>query len=185
MISTNQFKNGMTIKINGEVYSIIQFQHVKPGKGGAFVRTKVKNLKSGAVLDRTFRAGQKFETAYIEPRKLQFLYRSGAEFCFMDQRTYEQIMLDQEHIREHQFYLKDNDEVIGVFLESRLVDIELPAAVTLKITEAEPGARGDTVKSGTKPAVTETGLKIKVPLFVNPGDRIKIDTRSGQYLSRA
>ena len=185
MISTNQFKNGISIKLDRGVYYIIGFQHVKPGKGGAFVRTKLKDLHSGAVIDRTFRAGQKFEEAYIERKKLQYLYQSGDHYCFMDQETFEQLMISEEHIREKKGFLKENAQVTGVFLESQIVDIEFGAAVTLRISETEPGARGDTVKAGTKTAKVETGLALKVPLFINTGDRVKIDTRTGQYLGRA
>ena len=184
MISTNQFKNGMTIALSGEVYFIVSFQHVKPGKGGAFVRTRLKNLKSGNVLEKTFRAGEKVEQAFLEEKKIQFLYRQGNTYHFMDQKNFEEVELTRERLGQKLRFLKENMLLSMVICDGAIIGINLPNFVSLKIKEATSGARGDTVKAASKKAVLETGARMDVPLFVNKGDTIKIDTRSGTYVSR-
>lgn len=185
MISTNQFKTGLALVIDGQLYTIVDYQHVKPGKGAAFVRTKLKHLKSGAVLSRTFDAGEKFQEAFILKRPLQFLYRAGEAYHFMDLESYEQHQFDRDSVGEAAHYLKENLEVRGEFFEGRLVGLELPTTVVLRVVDSEPGLRGDTSKAATKPATLETGYKIQVPLFVGPNDEIKVDTRTGEYGGRA
>ena len=184
MISTNQFKNGMTVLLDGQVYSIVNFQHVKPGKGGAFVRTKLKNLRTGQLIDRTFRAGEKVEQAFIEEKRVQFLYRDGEIYHFMDQKNFEEIELSRQHLAEQVGFLKENMELSIAVCNGVILNIKLPTFVELKVAHTEPGVRADTVKAATKSAVLETGAKIEVPLFINKGDTIKIDTRSGRYVSR-
>ncbi|MBM3252707.1 MAG: elongation factor P [Candidatus Omnitrophica bacterium] len=184
MISTDEFKNGMTIKLDNELYTIIEFQHVKPGKGGAFVRTKLKNFKQKTVIERTFRAGEKIEEAFIEERILQFLYKSGTTYHFMDHETYEEIVLDERDLGESIKFLKDNLEVSGRFYEGRLLEVNVPIFVMLKVEYTEPGLKGDSAKSNSKSAVLETGATILVPLFIKSGDMIKVDTRTGEYVSR-
>ncbi|MBL7084731.1 MAG: elongation factor P [Candidatus Omnitrophica bacterium] len=185
MISTNQFKNGMTIMLDGDIYSIVGFQHVKPGKGGAFVRTKLRNLKSGNILDKTFRAGEKVEQAFLEERRIQFLYRHGNFYHFMDQKSFEEVELSEKRLGEKVKFLKENTELAMVMCEGKIIDINLPNFVELKVIHAEPGVRADTVKAATKRATIETGAKIDVPLFINKGQIIKIDTRSERYVGRA
>ena len=185
MISTNEFKNGLAITINGDLYVIAEYQHVKPGKGGAFVRTKLRRLKGGSVLERTFRVGEKFQEAYIEKHKFQFLYRDGPAFHFMDLGNFEQLQLTEGDIGPSAGFLKENMEVEGEFHGGDLIQLALPIFVDLKIEATEPGIRGDTSKGGNKPATLETGATIQVPLFVNSGDVIRIDTRTGAYVSRA
>lgn len=185
MISTNQFKNGITVALNGHIYSIINFQHVKPGKGGAFVRTKLKNLRNGKILDKTFRAGEKLERAFLEEKKIQFLYHHGDTFHFMDQETFEEVELTKDTLAGHEKFLKENLLLEMLLYKNTIVEIRLPNFVILKVKEAGPGVRADTVKAANKTAILETGAKIDVPLFVNKGDAIKIDTRSGAYVSRA
>lgn len=185
MISTNQFKNGMTIAINGGIYFIVSFQHVKPGKGGAFVRTKLKSLKFGNVIDKTFRAGEKVEQAFIEEKKMQYLYRHGQTYHFMDQKSFEELELPEARIADKVKFLKENMLLSIAVCDGAIIGINLPNFVELKVKHAEPGLRADTVKAPAKTAILETGGKIDVPLFVNNGDIIKIDTRSGRYVSRA
>lgn len=184
MISTNEFKNGLTIKLEGQLFQIIEFQHVKPGKGGAFVRTKLRSLTTGNVLEKTFRAGEKVEDAFIEYKKLQFLYSSGDEYHFMDQQTFEQVQLSAQQLGDVIHYLKENMIVTASSYEGKLISIEPPIFVELKVVEAEPGLKGDTAKSGTKSVKLETGYVIQVPLFVETGNIIKIDTRTGEYVER-
>jgi elongation factor P len=184
MISTSQFKNGMTIEVDGELYTIIEFQHVKPGKGGAFVRTKLKALKSGAVLDRTFRAGEKFQQAIIETKKMQFLYKDGDNFYFMDNETFDQIQVGMEVVAEKAGYLSEGSIVGLLFYKGEVIGMELPTAVNLRVTKTEPGIKGDTATSGTKPATLETGLTIQVPLFIKEGDVVRVDTRTSTYVSK-
>jgi len=184
MISTNQFKNGMTIVLDGALYEIVEFQHVKPGKGGAFVRTKLKKLDTSAVLDRTFRAGEKFEPAHLDHKKLQYLYNDGTDFHFMDNATYEQLQLDKKQIGSAADYIVEGMEIDASFYKGKLLSIKPPIAVNLKVTEAEPGIKGDTATGATKLVALETGLKVQVPLFVNQGDTLKIDTRTGTYIER-
>ena len=185
MISTKQFKSGKVIKVAGELYYIVHFQHIKPGKGGAFVRTKLKGLKSGSIIDKTFRPDETFEEAFIDQKKLQYLYRAGGNYHFMDTKTYEQIELGKDALGDCVNYLKDNSEVTASVYNNKVIGIEPPLFVTLTVTEAEPGIKGNTAKAATKPATLESGLIIQVPLFVNKGDAIKVDTRTGEYVERA
>ena len=185
MISTNDFRTGLTIELDGEVYSVVDFQHVKPGKGSAFVRSKLRNVKTGFTIERTFRAGEKVPRAHIEYREMQFLYSSGEDNFFMDTSTYEQINLNDEKLGDNKKYLKEN-MVIGVQVyEGAPIGVELPNSVELAVTDTDPGLRGDTASGGTKPATLETGAVVQVPLFVSIGDVIRVDTRTGQYLERA
>lgn len=184
MISTDEFKNGMTIKLDNELYAIVEFQHVKPGKGGAFVRTKLRNLKQKTVIERTFRAGEKIEEAFIEEKTLQFLYKAGSSYYFMDHETYEELVLDEGDLQYAIKFLKENLGVSGRFYEGRLLEVRVPIFVELKVEYAEPGLKGDSAKSNSKNAVLETGANILVPLFVKSGDVIKVDTRTGEYVSR-
>ncbi len=186
MISTNQFKNGNHIEVEGTIFKVVEFQHVKPGKGGAFVRTKLRRAADGAVIDRTFRAGEKFRAVRSEARKMQFLYTDGAEAHFMDAASYEQLALPEPLVADALRYMKPNDEVDLLFLDDQPADVQLPASVELEVTETEPGLRGDTASGGgNKPATVETGATVQVPLFVNVGDRIKVQTETGAYMSRA
>lgn len=185
MISTNQFKTGMALVMDGELYQLVEYQHVKPGKGAAFVRTKLKSYKTGNVLSRTFDAGDKFQDAFIEKSPMQFLYRAGEEYHFMDTQTYDQKMFSRQDLGDSANYLTENLEVRAETHEGRLIGLELPTTVALKIAESDPGLKGDTSKSAMKPAVLETGLKLQVPLFVGPGDSIRVDTRTGEYAGRA
>lgn len=184
MISTSDLKNGLTIKIDGELFQVIEFQHVKPGKGGAFVKTKLRSLSTGNVLPRTFRSGDKLEDAFIEYKKLQFSYASGDEYHFMEEKTYEQYQLTAEQMGDVPHFLKENMVVNASFYEGKLMSIEPPMFVELAVVEAEPGMKGDTAKSGTKSVKLETGYSIQVPLFVDLGDVLKIDTRTGDYVER-
>jgi len=184
MISTNQFKIGMTISLDGVLFTILDFQHVKPGKGQAFVRTKLRNLKTNAVIDRTFRAGEKVELAHIERRPMQYLYRDQTNYLFMDLENFEQHPLSSHQIADSQRYLKEGQEVEILFYQNKPIGIELPVIVDLEVTETDPGLRGDTATGGTKPATLETGLVVQVPLFVQRGDRVRVDTRTGEYVTR-
>jgi elongation factor P len=184
-VSTNDLKNGMTLALPEGLYSVVEFQHVKPGKGGAFVRTKLKNVRSGAVVERTYRAEEKLEQAIIDKREMQFLYRDGTEYVFMDTSTYEQMPVAPPALGDAVNYLKESDEVILELFDGEIVGVDLPAAVELAVTETEPGLQGDRVSGARKLATLQTGLVVQVPLFVNPGDAIKVDTRSGEYLTRA
>ena len=183
-VYTNQFKNGMHIELDSGVWRIVEFQHVKPGKGGAFVRTKLKNVRSGAVLDRTYRADEKLEQAIIDKREMQYLYRDGQQYVFMDNTTYDQLHVDDTALGDATKYLKEGDSAVLQMYKNDIVGVDLPAAVELSITETEPGMQGDRVSGARKPATLETGITVQVPLFVNPGDRIKVDTRTGEYLTR-
>ncbi len=185
MISPNDLKNGIVIKIDEELYTVVYFQHYKPGKGGAFVRTKLKNLKRGSVIDRTFREAERLEEAYIDEKKLQYLYKADNDFHFMDTETFDQFHLDKEIIGDNVNYLKENMDVSVYTHGSDIVSINLPASVELKIIQTEQGIRGDTSRAGNKPAITETGLRVMVPLFINQGEVIKVDTRTGKYSGRA
>jgi elongation factor P len=184
-VSTNQFKNGMHIELDGGVWRIVEFQHVKPGKGGAFVRTKVKSLETGAVVDRTFRAGEKFPRIHTEVKQVQYLYDAGDEVVFMDEETYEQFTLPRREVAEALEFLQPSSSVQMLTVDGRPGGVQLPASVELAVTETEPGVKGDTVSNVTKPATLETGAVVQVPLFVNAGDRIKVDTRERRYISRA
>jgi elongation factor P len=183
-VSTNDLKNGMTLSLPDGLYSVVEFQHVKPGKGGAFVRTKLKNVRSGAVLERTYRADEKLEQAVIDKREMQYLYREGDHFVFMDNTSYEQMMVEGVTLGDAVHFLKEGDALIVQMHDAEVVGLDLPAAVELSVADTEPGVQGDRVSGARKPATLETGLVVQVPLFVNPGDRIKVDTRSGEYLTR-
>lgn len=186
MISTNQFKNGNHIDVEGTIFKIVEFQHVKPGKGGAFVRTKLKRSSDGNVIDKTFRAGEKFRAVRTEVRKLQYLYNDGNDAHFMDNESFDQLSAPFATLAEPLGFVKANTEVEALYIDGTLSDIQLPASVTLEISETEPGVRGDTVSGGgNKPATLETGKVVQVPLFLNSGDVVKVDTRSGDYMSRA
>lgn len=186
MISTAQFKNGTHIEVDGKIYRILDFQHVKPGKGGAFVRSKLRRLDDGSVIDRTFRAGEKFRPVRTETRKMQYLYDSGDAGVFMDNSSYEQIELTAEVTGEEMRWVRPNDEVEVLLVDERPAGIQIPSAVDLEVTETQPGLKGDTASGGgTKPATLETGVTIEVPLFIEEGERVRVDTRSGVYVSRA
>jgi len=186
VISTNQFRNGNHIDVDGTVFKILDFQHVKPGKGGAFVRTKLRRAADGAVIDRTFRAGEKFRSVRTESRKMQFLYADGTDAHFMDSESYEQIAVPEPAVADALRWAKPNDDVDVLFIDDAPSDVQLPSAVDLEVTETDPGLRGDSVSGGgNKPATLETGARIQVPLFVNVGDRVRVDTRTGDYVSRA
>ena len=184
MATTNDLKNGMVLNFDGQLWSVVEFQHVKPGKGGAFVRTKLKNVLSGKVLDRTFNAGTKVETATVDKRDMQYLYKDGADFVFMDTSTYDQMMVTAETVGDAAHFLLENQEAIVAVHDGTPLYVELPAAVVLEITYTEPGMQGDRATGGTKPATVETGFEIQVPLFLETGTRVKVDTRTGEYLGR-
>jgi elongation factor P len=186
VITTNQFKNGNHIDVDGVIFKIVEFQHVKPGKGGAFVRTKLRRATDGAVIDRTFRAGEKFRPVRTEVRRMQFLYRDGADAHFMDTGSYEQLVIPEATIADALNYMRESDEVEVLYVDDEPADVQLPSAIDLEVQQTEPGLRGDTASGGgTKPAVLETGAKINVPLFVEIGDKVRVDTRTGEYVSRA
>jgi elongation factor P len=185
-ISTNQFKNGNHIDVDGVIFKIVEFQHVKPGKGGAFVRTKLRRASDGAVIERTFRAGEKFRSVRTESRRMQFLYSDGGDAHFMDASSYEQLAIAESTLADALRWTRPSDEVDVLFIDDVPADVQLPSAVDLAVTDTEPGLRGDTASGGgSKPATLETGAQVHVPLFVNIGDRIRVDTRSGEYVSRA
>jgi elongation factor P len=185
-LSTNQFKNGNHIEVDGTIFKIVEFQHVKPGKGGAFVRSKLRRASDGAVIDRTFRAGEKFRAVRTEARKMQFLYADGTDAHFMDTESYEQMAIPETTVAEALKWTKPNETVDVLFIDGNPSDLQLPASVELEVTQTEPGLRGDTASGGgNKPATLETGATINVPLFVDVGQRVKVDTRSGEYMSRA
>lgn len=186
VISTNQFKNGTHIEVDGNVFRIVEFQHVKPGKGAAFVRSKLKNVASGAVIDKTFRAGEKVRPVRTETRKMQYLYESGDDVVMMDLSDYEQTTIDKALVGDTLHWILPNDEVEVLFVDERPADIQISASVEMTVTKTDPGVRGDTASGGgNKPATLESGVIVQVPLFVNEGDRVKVDTRSGEYMSRA
>jgi elongation factor P len=184
-VSTNDLKNGMSVNLPEGLFQIVDFQHVKPGKGGAFVRTTLKNLRNGAVIDRTFRAGEKLDQAMIDKREMQYLYRDGSDFVFMDNETYDQLTVQPGALADAANYIVDGTAVVLQMYGDEIVGSDLPAAVELNVTVTEPGVQGDRVSGARKPATLETGLVVQVPLFVNPGDRIKVDTRSAEYITRA
>ena len=185
VVNTNQFKNGMHIELDGSVWRIVEFQHVKPGKGGAFVRTKVKSIDSGSVVDRTFRAGEKFPRIYTEVKNMQYLYDAGEDVVFMDEETYEQLHLPHGSVEDELPYLQPSSSVQVLFVGGKPSGVQMPGSVELAVTDTEPGVKGDTVSNVTKPATLETGAVVQVPLFVNVGDRIKVDPREKRYISRA
>jgi elongation factor P len=184
-VSTAEFRKGLKIELEGEPYIIADFLHVKPGKGGAFVRTKLKSLVTGNVIDRTFRSGEKVQTPALEEKNMQYLYKEGQTYNFMDSDTYEQLTLSADHLGADSNFLKENIQVRILFHNGEPIGVELPFFVELTIVKTEPGVRGDTARGGTKPATVETGAVIQVPLFLNEGDVIKIDTRTGEYIERA
>ena len=185
-ITTNQFKNGNHIEVEGTIFKILEFQHVKPGKGGAFVRTKLRRAADGNVIDKTFRAGEKFRAVRTEARKMTFLYADGTDAHFMDAESYEQMAVPEGGVAEALRWTKPNDSVDVLFIDGQPGDLQLPASVVLEVSQTDPGLRGDTASGGgTKPATLETGATINVPLFVDIGDSVKVDTRSGEYMSRA
>ena len=184
-VSTNDLKNGMTLDLPEGLFTVVEFQHVKPGKGGAFVRTKLKNVRTGAVLDKTYRADEKLEQAIIDKHEMQFLYRDGDEYVFMDSTSYEQIQVARPTLGDAASFLREGNVVYLQMHGSDIIGIDLPAAVELTVTDTEPGLQGDRVSGARKPATVETGLVVQVPLFVNSGESIRVDTRSGEYLARA
>jgi elongation factor P len=186
VVSTNQFKNGMHVDVEGTVFRIVEFQHVKPGKGGAFVRTKLKRVEDGAVIDRTFRAGEKFRPVRTETRRMQFLYTDGTDAHFMDTQNYEQLAIAEDQVSESLKWIVPSEEVDLLYVDESPNDVQVPSAVELTVTETQPGVKGDTASGGgDKPATLESGVVVRVPLFVNEGDRVRVDTRSGEYVSRA
>ncbi len=185
MATTNDLKNGMTLDIEGQLWNVVEFQHVKPGKGPAFVRTKLKSVMTGKVIDRTFNAGVKVEVAILEKRDMQFLYRDGDDFIFMDEKTFDQMSISEETVGEAVNYMLENASAIVAVHEGNPLYVELPASVELVITYTEPGIQGDRSSGGTKPATVETGITVQVPLFIKQDEKILIDTRTGDYLGRA
>jgi elongation factor P len=185
VISTNQFKNGMHIGLDGTVYRIVEFQHVKPGKGGAFVRSKLKALDSGAVVDKTFRAGEKVQRVHTEVKNVTYLYNDGQDVHLMDSETFDQIQVPVSTVEDELRFMRENDTVQMLTVDGRPSGLQLPAAVELEVVETEPGVKGDTVSNVTKPATLSTGAVVQVPLFVNVGDAIRVDTRESRYISRA
>ncbi len=185
MATTNDLKNGMTLNIDGQLWSIVEFQHVKPGKGGAFVRTKLKNVLSGKVVDRTFNAGVKVEVANVDRREMQYLYREGEDFVFMDTQDYDQPRISAATVGGAASYLLEDQTAVVAFNDGNPLYVELPAAVELTVSQTDPGVQGDRSTGGTKPATLETGVQIQVPLFITTGEKIKVDTRTGEYLGRA
>ena len=184
MISTNQFKNGTAIRVDGKRFTILYFQHVKPGKGGAFVRTRLRNIDTGAVIEKTFRAGEKLENVRTESRPMTYLYIDGDLLYFMDAQTYEQVAVPVEVVGDVAGYIVANGTVSVLSADGEVVSVEPPAHVDLEVAETDPGLKGDTATGGSKPATLETGLVVQVPLFVNVGDRVRVDTRSNEYLTR-
>ncbi len=184
MVSAGDFKNGLTVEIEGNIYQILEFQHVKPGKGAAFVRTKLKNIINGGVVEKTFRPTEKFDTAHIDRKEMQYLYSDGDLFYFMDTETYDQIAVNRDTVGDSLKFVKENENVKVISHQGNIFSIEPPITVELEITETEPGFKGDTATGATKPAIVETGAQVMVPLFVEQGDRLKIDTRTGEYISR-
>jgi elongation factor P len=185
MISSNDFKTGMTIEIDGDVFSVVEFQHVKPGKGAAFVRTKLKNVKTGGVVERKFNAGEKVNKAHVERREMEYLYKDSDHYVAMDNETYEQVSLTEEQIGDGVKWLKENMKLGVLFFDTEVIGVDVPNSVQLLVTATEPGVKGDTATGGTKPATLETGAIVQVPFFVNEGDVLIIDTRTGNYVQRA
>ena len=186
LIATNQFKNGMHVDVDGTVFKIVDFQHVKPGKGGAFVRTKLKRVDDGAVIDRTFRAGEKFRPVRTEARRMQYLYSDGSDAHFMDTQTYDQLAIPEDSVRESLKWIMPNEEIDLLYVDEAPSDVQVPSAVELTVSETQPGVKGDTASGGgDKPAKLESGVTVRVPLFVNVGDKVRVDTRSGEYIARA
>lgn len=185
MATTNDLKNGMTLNLDGQLWNVVEFQHVKPGKGGAFVRTKLKNILSGKVVDKTFNAGVKVDVATVDRREMQYLYRDGDDFVLMDTDTFDQIVVPRETVGSAANYLLENMTATVALHEGNPLYVELPAAVGLEVAHTDPGVQGDRSTGGTKPATLATGVQVQVPLFISPGDHVKVDTRDGSYLGRA
>lgn len=185
MISVNDFKTGLTVEVDGDIFTVLEFQHVKPGKGAAFVRSKLKNLRNGNTVEKTFRAGENIGRAHVENRAVQYLYNSGNEYTFMDNETYDQFNLDREQLEWELNFLKENMTVNIASYQGEIIGITMPNSVDLKVVETEPGIKGNTAQGATKNATVETGLSLQVPLFINEGDVLLIDTREGKYISRA
>ncbi|MBO1308290.1 elongation factor P [Enterococcus sp. 669A] len=185
MISVNDFKTGLTIEVDGGIWRVVDFQHVKPGKGAAFVRSKLKNLRTGGVQEKTFRAGEKVAKAQIDNRKMQYLYDDGGNYVFMDMDNYEQIEIPQTQIEDEMRYVLENTELNVIMYGSEILGVDLPNTVTLEVAETEPNIKGDTSSGGSKPAIMETGLTVNVPFFVNQGDKLIVNTQDGSYVSRA
>jgi elongation factor P len=184
MISSNDFRTGVTVEMDGYVWRVVEFLHVKPGKGSAFVRTKLKNVQTGNTIDKTFRAGETVPQANLEKRAMQYTYKDGEEFVFMDMQSYEETRMSSDQLGDRINFLKEEMEVNVIFWDERVLEIELPTSVVLEITETDPGVKGDTATGGTKPAIVETGAQVMVPLFITIGEKIKVDTRDGSYLGR-
>lgn len=184
-VSTNDLKNGMTLDLGEGLYTVVEFQHVKPGKGGAFVRTKLKNVRNGSVVDRTYRADERLEQAIVDKHEMQFLYRDDVSYVFMDNESYEQLSIERDALGSAVNFLKEGDDVYLQMYGTEVVGVDLPAAVELVVAETEPGVQGDRVSGARKPATLETGLVVQVPLFVGPGEPVRVDTRTGEYLARA
>lgn len=184
MISSNDFRNGIAIEYEGGLFTIVDFQHVKPGKGSAFVRTKLKNIRTGYVVEKTFRAGEKVKQAYLDKRQMQFLYKQDTDFVFMDNKTFDQITLSAEQIGEDKQWLKEGTNIYVLFYQNEAIGVEIPNFVELKVIHTEPGFKGDTASAGNKPATLETGTIVQVPLFINTGDILQVDTRTSSYLKR-
>ena len=185
MVTAGDFKNGLTIQFENNIYQIIEFQHVKPGKGAAFVRCKLKNLQTGAVVERTFNAGEKVPKAHVDRRRMQYLYEADGQYTFMDNETFDQVELTLDQLGDAKNFLLENMEVTIMFFQGIVIGIDLPVAVELRVVETDPGIRGDTATGGNKPATLETGYVVKVPLFIEVGDVLRVDTRTGQYIERA
>ncbi len=184
MISTNDFHTGLSIELDGEVYTVVEFQHVKPGKGAAFVRSRLKKLRTGSITEKTFRAGEKVSRAMIERKEMLYLYSSGEEYIFMDTESYEQITLNLDYLGDNLKFMKENMPIIILFFKEEIIGLELPNTVELEVADTEPGFKGDTAAGGSKPATLETGLVVQVPFFINIGDSLRIDTRTGAYIER-
>ena len=185
MISSNDFRTGVTVEIDGNVWQVVDFQHVKPGKGAAFVRAKLKNLQTGAVVERTFNAGEKLPRARVERKEMQYLYASDGMYNFMDNETYEQVAMSEEQLGDARKFLKENMNIGVMYFQEAVIGVDLPVSVELKVVETDPGIRGDTATGGTKQAKLETGHVVRVPLFIEAGETLRIDTRTGDYLERA
>jgi elongation factor P len=183
-ISTSDFKNGMGLKINGKYYTIVEFQHVKPGKGGAFVRYKIKDLQAGRTIDQTCNAGTKFESVQLITKEMQYLYNDGTAYYFMDNETFEQIPVDVDFIGDNTKWLKENDNCLLLYADTELLGVQPPMFIEVEITETDPGFKGDTVQGGTKPATIETGAVIQVPMYLNQGETVRVDTRDGKFVAR-
>ncbi|MEY2856301.1 MAG: hypothetical protein RLZZ74_610 [Cyanobacteriota bacterium] len=184
MISSNDFRTGVTVEMDGYVWRVVEFLHVKPGKGSAFVRTKLKNVQTGNTIEKTFRAGETIPQANLEKRSMQYTYKDGEEFVFMDMQSYEETRMSSDNLGDRINFLKEEMAVNVIFWDERVIEIELPTSVVLEITETDPGVKGDTATGGTKPAIVETGAQVMVPLFITIGEKIKVDTRDGSYLGR-